>query len=227
MHPLHSSKPLLLVWVPQLVLRLLRLIQPDCYFPTFYVLSFGLLMKQNIKWPTEIPARLESSGKTLLLLLHNINDIIPWIYMMPWSLVKKIWKKIMKRILRHVEKLLLPVNSPGATPTVFSMSVLLIIKGTIFSVPDSNPGPNMAIFGVFLGRKERIILVKLLNKAFSSCIRWFVVGEQCRYLRTWQRKLKRDRHLTYKMSVWYLIKINCSYTLYCSQNFIPYILLKF
>lgn len=136
-------------------------------------------------------------------------------------------KKIMKRILRHVEKLLLPVNSPGATPTVFSMSVLLIIKGTIFSVPDSNPGPNMAIFGVFLGRKERIILVKLLNKAFSSCIRWFVVGEQCRYLRTWQRKLKRDRHLTYKMSVWYLIKINCSYTLYCSQNFIPYILLKF
>lgn len=104
-------------------------------------------------------------------------------------------KKIMKRILRHVEKLLLPVNSPGATPTVFSMSVLLIIKGTIFSVPDSNPGPNMAIFGVFLGRKERIILVKLLNKAFSSCIRWFVVGEQCRYLRTWQRKLKRDRHL--------------------------------
>lgn len=80
-------------------------------------------------------------------------------------------KKIMKRILRHVEKLLLPVNSPGATPTVFSMSVLLIIKGTIFSVPDSNPGPNMAIFGVFLGRKERIILVKLLNKAFSSCIR--------------------------------------------------------
>lgn len=104
-------------------------------------------------------------------------------------------KKIMKRILRHVEKLLLPVNSPGATPTVFSMSVLLIIKGTIFSVPDSNPGPNMAIFGVFLGRKERIILVKLLNKAFSSCIRWFVVGEQCRYLRTWQRKLKRDQHL--------------------------------
>lgn len=146
---------------------------------------------------------------------------------MPWSLVKKIWKKIMKRILRHVEKLLLPVNSPGATPTVFSMSVLLIIKGTIFSVPDSNPGPNMAIFGVFLGRKERIILVKLLNKAFSSCIRWFVVGEQCRYLRTWQRKLKRDRHLTYKMSVWYLIKINCSYTLYCSQNFIPYIFVKF
>lgn len=75
MRPLHSSKPLLLVWVPQLVLRPLRLIQPDCYFPTFYVLSFGLLMKQNIKWPTEIPARLESSGKTLLLLLHNINDI--------------------------------------------------------------------------------------------------------------------------------------------------------
>lgn len=104
-------------------------------------------------------------------------------------------KKILKRILRHVEKLLLPVNSPGATPTVFSMSVLLIIRGTIFNVPDSNPGPNMAIFGVFLGRKERIILVKLLNKAFSSWIRWFVVGEQCRYLRTWQRKLKRDRHL--------------------------------
>lgn len=125
-------------------------------------------------------------------------------------------KKIMKRILRHVEKLLLPVNSPGATPTVFSMSVLLIIKGTIFSVPDSNPGPNMAIFGVFLGRKERIILVKLLNKAFSSCIRWFVVGEQCRYLRTWQRKLKRDRHLNIKnvslIDIWLKSTVLIHYT---------------
>lgn len=110
-------------------------------------------------------------------------------------LKRKFEKNYEKNTETYVEKLLLPVNSPGATPTVFSMSVLLIIKGTIFSVPDSNPGPNMAIFGVFLGRKERIILVKLLNKAFSSCIRWFVVGEQCRYLRTWQRKLKRDRHL--------------------------------
>lgn len=110
-------------------------------------------------------------------------------------LKRKFEKNYEKNTETYVEKLLLPVNSPGATPTVFSMSVLLIIRGTIFSVPDSNPGPNMAIFGVFLGRKERIILVKLLNKAFSSCIRWFVVGEQCRYLRTWQRKLKRDRHL--------------------------------
>lgn len=110
-------------------------------------------------------------------------------------LKRKFEKNFEKNTETYVEKLLLPVNSHGATPTVFSMSVLLIIKGTIFSVPDSNPGPNMAIFGVFLGRKERIILVKLLNKAFSSCIRWFVVGEQCRYLRTWQRKLKRDRHL--------------------------------
>lgn len=109
-------------------------------------------------------------------------------------LKRKFEKNYEKNTETYVEKLLLPVNSPGATPTVFSMSVLLIIRGTIFSVPDSNPGPNMAIFGVFLGRKERIILVKLLNKAFSSCIRWFVVGEQCRYLRTWQRKLKRDRH---------------------------------
>lgn len=80
-------------------------------------------------------------------------------------------KKIMKRILRYVEKLLLLVNFFGVIFIVFSMFVLLIIKGIIFSVFDFNFGLNMVIFGVFLGRKERIIFVKFLNKVFFLCIR--------------------------------------------------------
>lgn len=80
-------------------------------------------------------------------------------------------KKIMKRILRYVEKLLLLVNFFGVIFIVFSMFVLLIIKGIIFSVFDFNLGLNMVIFGVFLGRKERIIFVKFLNKVFCLCIR--------------------------------------------------------
>lgn len=58
-------------------------------------------------------------------------------------------KKIMKRILRYVEKLLLLVNFFGVIFIVFSMFVLLIIKGIIFSVFDFNLGLNMVIFGVF------------------------------------------------------------------------------
>lgn len=80
-------------------------------------------------------------------------------------------KKIMKRILRYVEKLLLLVNFFGVIFIVFSMFVLLIIKGIIFSVFDFNLGLNMVIFGVFLGRKEWIIFVKFLNKVFFLCIR--------------------------------------------------------
>lgn len=80
-------------------------------------------------------------------------------------------KKIMKRILRYVEKLLLLVNFFGVIFIVFSMFVLLIIRGIIFNVFDFNLGLNMVIFGVFLGRKERIIFVKFLNKVFFLCIR--------------------------------------------------------
>lgn len=80
-------------------------------------------------------------------------------------------KKIMKRILRYVEKLLLLVNFFGVIFIVFSMFVLLIIRGIIFNVFDFNLGLNMVIFGVFLGRKEWIIFVKFLNKVFFLCIR--------------------------------------------------------
>ena len=75
----------------------------------------------------------------------------------------------------------LPPNCPGAIPVLF---ILSLSSYSIFLtkplVSDSNPGPNMAIFRAFLGRRYLSMEARLLNTVFSWCISCLISGEHWR-----------------------------------------------